>query len=156
MIVRYGSMLFTKGLIAIIGAGRESEKDEFKKKIQAINNQYRFRSDFVDPDKDKWFGAITEGSYMADMRPPKYFALFTEFELAKMTGNNWDKCKLLESRLKDKFKDSAKTHLVIYQGDNIVQLNQNIYIPTPFATKQDEVRSYMKASLDEFIRLDKK
>jgi hypothetical protein len=154
LIVRYGAMRYNdRSSIGIVGAGPESEREQFYKKLEELNKTYR-RKDFRNA-QDYVFGAISIKSLMGDrVNPRNYFAQFAEFDFDAIKGNKRKNAETLERKLKYRFNDSARRHLLILRENTITELTPEM--PFPDLQEREEILKYLSASLDEMIGLSKK
>ena len=154
MIVRYGAMRYNnKSSIGIVGAGPESEREQFYKKLEELNNTYR-KKDFVSPEQYR-FGAAVLMNLMVDREQPRnYFAQFAEFDLNRIKGSKTKIAQTLERKLKYRFNGSVRSHLVVPKENSIIELTPEM--PSPDFEEGEEISKYLSASLDELIDLSKK
>ena len=152
LIVRYGTMKYDSSVIAVIGAGDYSTKEEFYVGVRKVNWHYK-KKDFVDP-ADHNFGAFGVSRLLTDNKSPTgVFAQFAELDLRKVSsGSSLDKILLLEDRLKKQFGKSAKRHLVVEDQGSIVEVFPSKHFFWDRFGRDYEISSYLNGSFDEFVK----
>lgn len=156
LIVRYGTMRHDRNIVAVIGAGDESERQKYYDTIKDINNVYT-KKYFVDPEEHH-FGAVRISRLLADSGTTEsrrknifnlYFAQFGELDLRNLKGNKVEDMVAFARKLKRRFKKDAKSNLVVLVNEEVKELAKDVNPLGFYNNRNDEIDEYMKASFKE-------